>query len=213
MKEYVKILLFACACIGLNTGFGGLFNAVGSAVMNSANNPCPLFNETLVPLKTVYQNQTFKPHGGRKLLATYVVPSSSSSDAKETYYVDTGNGTGYYATSNTPDICGMWPMRLALCGLVGGSLLGLCAAILALTAFRSNEPGDNGLWMVVVTVLFGIATAFFSAPIGVQIIGCDTPHCQRESFETNSIGFLCGPCVVYIIAFTCVFIALDIDVY
>lgn len=210
MKEYVKIVLFACACIGLNTGFGGLFNAVGSAVMNSANNPCPLFNETLVPLKTVYQNQTNKPSGGRKLLATYVY---SSSDAKETYYVDLGNGTGYYAISNTPDICGMWPMRLALCGLVGGSLWGICAAIIALSVFRSTDPYDNGFWMVVVTCIFGIATAFFSAPIGVHIIGCDTPHCQRESFETNSIGFLCGPCVVYIIAFTCVFIALDIDVH
>ena len=211
MKE--KIVLFACACIGLNTGFGGLFNAVGSAVMNSANNPCPLFNETLVPMKTVYQNQTEKP-GGRKLLATYVYSSHSSSDAKETYYVDTGNGTGYYATSNTPNICGMWPMRLALCGLVGGSIWGICAAIVALSVFRNNEQtGDVGFWMVVVTVLFGIATAFFAAPIGVQIIGCDTPHCQRESFETNSIGFLCGPCVLYIIAFTSVFIALDIDVY
>lgn len=202
MKEYVKIVLFACACIGLNTGFGGLFNAVGSAVMNSANNPCPLFNETLVPVKTVYQNQTEKP-GGRKLLATYVY---SSSDAKETYYVDTGNGTGYYATSNTPNICGMWPMRLALCGLVGGSIWGICAAIVALSVFRNNEPGDVGFWMVV--MVFGIATAFFSAPIGVQIIGCETPHCQRESFETNSIGFLCGPCVLYIIAFTCVYVSL-----
>jgi len=209
MKEYVKILLFACACIGLNTGFGGLFNAVGSAVMNSANNPCPPFNETLVPVKTVYQNQTFKPHGGRKLLATYVF-SSSSSKQKETYYVDTGNGTGYYATSNTPEICGIWPMRLALCGLVGGSIWGICAAIIALTAFRDNEPRDVGLWMVVVTSIFGIATAFFAAPIGVQIIGCETPHCQDESFETNSVGFLCGPCVLYVFAFTCVFIALDI---
>lgn len=203
MKDGLKVAVFALLCVTLNAGLGGLFNAVGSAVMNSANNPCPLFNETLVPLKTVNVNDTTKPRGDRKLLATYVYSYSySSSKQKETYYVDTGNGTGYYATSNTPDICGIWPMRLAICGTVGGAVWGAVAAALMIYAYLScrcdvGVMGDMGIFVLVFS---GIATAFFAAPLGVPTIGCDTPHCQRESFETNSVGFLCGPFILGIVA-------------